>query len=196
MTGQISYRGLRLDGDGVPGHCDAHGLFTAPLARRVLGAEGREVAGVLAAACPVCGAEFSVPPQSVPALRAAAMGRLRSDGVPIRARVPLIALDALDLACWRTAPSDAPLLRGKLLGERALAFVRGVREGNRGGEAQERIERLLSALPAALLGQRRLVTFKISPEAEAEIRRIRAESWSSLGDILAALCLSSAASEN
>jgi len=165
---------LLVKGDKERAICERDGVSTVTYDYRdVPFSEGKGKAkGILVGICDRCGEVVSIPPQSVPSIKAAREAEPKA----VEARLPPVYLDAIDLACHRINAAASAEFRKSLLMMYVFKFAEDEKKAKRLVYDPKRFGREF-VLGEKLGGQRRL-SMKVSAPMFAKISKL--EKWTNL----------------
>ena len=138
------------------------------------------VSNILVGTCDVCDAVIALPPQSTPAIAAARKEQAR----PIEAQLPALCIDTLDLAAHAFTPLSSTDFRKILV----TYFVHRAAQDPRGGEKLLAAHRKAAIeFPEQRGAPRRRLSMKVSPQIDAELRALMAQTALSVTETLKSL---------
>jgi hypothetical protein len=165
---------LLVKGDKERAVCERDGVATVTYDYRdVPFSDGKGRAkGILVGVCDKCGEVVSIPPQSIPSIKAAREGAPKA----VEARLPSVYLDAIDLACHRINATASTEFRKSLL----MVYV------SKFSENKKKAKRLVydpkkfgkEFVLGEKLGEQRRLSMKISAPMFDRIARL--ERWTNL----------------
>ncbi|MGQ0583040.1 MAG: hypothetical protein ACT4O6_13975 [Reyranella sp.] len=171
---------LHMPGEKGKAICESDGRVSTTFRYRdVPFSDGSGVARkILAGVCDRCGKVVSIPPQSMPSIRAAR----RNAQVSIEAVLPAVYLDALDLACWRIDPEASQEFRKPLL----MHYLHGSSLNRAATERLARAARETAMVfePATSGGERKRLSMKVSPAMSRTVERLAGATGLSKTDLI------------
>lgn len=195
-TSDPNISGLCYENEETAGYCEEHGAFSGRFERITYQASDRRaIRGLLAAACPSCGVDIVMPPQSLPSVQAVRAGFRPTGEVRIRTRTPMIARDALDLACWMVASDYAAAYRSSLLSQQANKLSK-MTPGGAGNRIGSMLTLVQATVPERSLLHPALVSYSVKTETSEQIRTLAHTLQISIGKVITAMCFSALAESN
>lgn len=165
---------LLVKGDNERAVCERDGVSTVTYDYRdVPFSDGKGKAkGILVGVCDKCGEVVSIPPQSIPSIKAARETAPKA----VEARLPSVYLDAIDLACHRINATASTEFRKSLLMVYVSKFAGDEKKAKRLVYDPRKFGR--EFVLGERLGEQRRLSLKISAPMFDKISRL--EKWTNL----------------